>query len=117
MVINYQDITLRDMKESDIADHIRWRTVETAWKDWDGPWAPLSFDDPEGFRQKKLEQIRTFREGFRRRFEVDAAGVHIGTVINYPIDEDCNILENHDNATDPAQGRWTLGIEIGRAHV
>ena len=56
MVINYQDITLRDMKESDIADHIRWRTVETAWKDWDGPWAPLSFDDPEGFRQKKLEQ-------------------------------------------------------------
>ena len=43
MVINYQDITLRDMKESDIADHIRWRTVETAWKDWDGPWAPLSF--------------------------------------------------------------------------
>ena len=59
MVINYQDITLRDMKESDIADHIRWRTVETAWKDWDGPWVPLSFDDPEGFRQKKLEQIRT----------------------------------------------------------
>lgn len=112
MVINYQDITLRDMKESDIADHIRWRTVETAWKDWDGPWAPLSFDDPEGFRQKKLEQIRTFREGFRRRFEVDAAGVHIGTVINYPIDEDCNILENHDNATDPAQGRWTLGIDL-----
>ena len=35
MQIKYQNILLRDMRESDIADDIYWRTVETRWTDWD----------------------------------------------------------------------------------
>lgn len=38
MRIEYKDIVLRDYKEEDIADDIRWMTVETAWSDWDAPW-------------------------------------------------------------------------------
>ena len=35
MRIEYQGIVLRDMEEKDVADWLRWRTVETAWGDWD----------------------------------------------------------------------------------
>ena len=38
MEIKYKNIILRDYRESDIDDEVRWNTVETAWALWDGPW-------------------------------------------------------------------------------
>jgi len=31
-------LILRDMKESDIEDYVRWFTTETEWGNWDSPW-------------------------------------------------------------------------------
>ena len=31
-------ITLRDMRESDIEDYVRWFTRDTGWMDFDAPW-------------------------------------------------------------------------------
>ena len=42
MRIEYQGIVLRDMEENDVADWLRWRTVETAWGDWGAPWAAFA---------------------------------------------------------------------------
>ena len=38
MEIAYRDILLRDRREQDIADWIRWNTVQTQWTQWDAPW-------------------------------------------------------------------------------
>lgn len=37
-MIKTKDIILRDFKESDIEKKIYWKTVETEWQLWDGPW-------------------------------------------------------------------------------
>ena len=54
MQINYKDIVLRDYRESDIEDEVRWNTLDTAWGDWDAPW-------------EREEQFQTFDEGAYRR--------------------------------------------------
>ena len=38
MIIIYNEVTLRDMLESDIEDYVRWFTVEREWENWDAPW-------------------------------------------------------------------------------
>ena len=55
MEIYYQDIILRDYRESDIEDDIRWNTVETEWALWDAPWETeedLASFDPKSFREE-----------------------------------------------------------------
>lgn len=51
MEIAYRDILLRDRREQDIADWIRWNTVQTQWTQWDAPWEAEESDaarDPGG---------------------------------------------------------------------
>ncbi len=31
-------IKLRPFTKNDIADYIRWNTLETEWMEWDAPW-------------------------------------------------------------------------------
>jgi RimJ/RimL family protein N-acetyltransferase len=38
MKIVGEKIMLRDFIESDIADRLRWETINTEWKQWDAPW-------------------------------------------------------------------------------
>lgn len=38
MRIEFENIVLRDMIESDIEDYVRWFTVEREWENWDAPW-------------------------------------------------------------------------------
>ena len=60
MQIKYQNILLRDMRESDIDDDIYWRTEETRWADWDAPWEPIDPDfDPAAYRRSDLERRAT----------------------------------------------------------
>ena len=36
--IEFDNMILRDMIESDIEDYVRWFTVEREWESWDAPW-------------------------------------------------------------------------------
>ena len=38
MRIEFKDIILRDMIESDIEDYVRWFTIQREWENWDAPW-------------------------------------------------------------------------------
>ena len=115
MQIKYQNILLRDMREEDIADDIRWNTVETAWALWDAPWEmeeELKTFDPAAYRQKELEALKKPPKGHRWRFEIDTAdGVHIGSVSGYCLDGDFNWTELVPGA-DPRTLRWAVGIDI-----
>lgn len=115
MEIKYRDIVLRDMRQSDIDDEIRWNTVETEWALWDAPWemeVELPKFDPEAFRREMEESLQRPREDFRWEFELDTAqGVHIGAVNAYLIDESWQWIRRGD--VKPGQKTYrTLGIEI-----
>ena len=91
MKIEYKNIVLRDMTESDIDDEIRWNTVETDWANWDAPWESLpdllTFD-PDKYRKKELEKLSKPKENIRWSFEIDTAeGEHIGAVSSYMMNE------------------------------
>ena len=91
MRIEYQGIVLRDMEEKDIGDWLRWRTVETAWGDWDAPWEPFAPIGEEAYRLRELDKLRKPRPDHRLRLEIDGPeGVHIGAVSAYRLDDDFN---------------------------
>ena len=50
MEITYKDIVLRDYREADIADDIRWMNVDIEWIRADTPWAPIEKVDAEALR-------------------------------------------------------------------
>ncbi len=108
MKYRYKNIVLRDMVESDIADRIRWLTVETAWGDWDAPDEPIEPIEPEAFREELLEAVRKLadkpNDEHRWRFEVDADGAHIGRVTTYCIGSDYRWIKESN--------RYALGIDI-----
>ena len=114
MEIKYRDIVLRDMKESDIDDWIRWNTEETEWMDWDGP--DLDSGDPfnaDAFRAESMEALQNPWEGdFRNFFELDTAdGLHIGMVSSYATGEDFSHL-SWGEANEVGKFYFTLGIVI-----
>ncbi len=41
MKIEFDNIILRDMIESDIEDYVRWFTTETEWSNTDAPCEPI----------------------------------------------------------------------------
>ena len=95
MQIKYKDVLLRDYRESDIDDEVRWNTVDTQWGLWDAPWEKEDYFrtfDPEAYRQRRLDWLRTKApkgEELRWFLEIDTAqGVHIGTVSAYLMTED-----------------------------
>lgn len=113
MQIKYQNILLRDMRESDIDDDIYWRTEETRWADWDAPWEPIDPDfDPAAYRRSELERLKKPLPEHRLEFEVDTAeGVHIGSVNVYCLDGDLEWKRLEEGEELRAQ-RWALGIDI-----
>ena len=83
------DIVIRDMQPSDIADHLRWRTVDTEWMNWDAPWQ----QDPNVPLPALEHQIRrlaaTPPPAVRTRFEIAlTSGQHIGWMNSYLVDGD-----------------------------
>ena len=94
MQIKYKDIVLRDYRESDIDDEVRWNTVDTEWGLWDAPWEKEEYFqtfDPEAYRQRRLDWLSTKSpkgDGLRWFLEIETAqGVHIGTVAAYLMTE------------------------------
>lgn len=111
MEIKYQNVVLRDMRESDIEDEIRWRTVETAWGDWDAPWEEMTPVD----REKELEWINTRKPDHRLCLEIDTAnGVHIGAVSAYCISENFDWFKL-SGEEERQSLNWAVGIDINES--
>ena len=116
--IPYRNIVLRDMVVSDIADEIRWNTVETDWALWDAPWEMelelLQFN-PVKFQKESMEKLRHPEEDPRWRFELDTAdGIHIGSINSYLIDENWEWIPLQN--VKPGQKVYkTLGLDIGES--
>lgn len=112
MQIEYQNIILRDMKESDIEDYVRWWTVEKEWSDWDAPWEKIdtSEEAERKFWREKYEAGKNRSDDkLRGKFEIEHDGVHIGWVSSYLIDKDCNYMDK------PIEGEpryFAVGIDI-----
>ena len=66
MRIEYRDIVLRDCREEDIEDELRWMNAQTQWMDEDTPWERAEPVDPAFLRQEMLEIIRDAAANDRR---------------------------------------------------
>ncbi|MDO5400242.1 MAG: GNAT family protein [Eubacteriales bacterium] len=115
MKIQYRNIILRDRKESDIDDEIRWKTTDTQWALWDAPWEmeeELAKFDPVSYRKEELAGLARQKEGFRWSFEVDTLdGHHIGRVSSYLVDQNyewVSSLKGRETETF----YHTLGVDI-----
>ncbi|MBQ6559833.1 MAG: GNAT family N-acetyltransferase [Erysipelotrichaceae bacterium] len=98
-------LLLRDMKESDIEDYVRWFTVETEWGNWDAPWEPFDTDEETERRNwtEYYDSIKDLtKDTVRRKYEIESEGKHIGWISSYT---DLEYLENNDKI--PA-----IGIDI-----
>ncbi len=112
MKIQYKQIILRDVVESDIEDQIRWCNEETAWSDWDAPDEPIEPVDPESYRAEALRKMKESLPKVRNAFALAAAdGRHIGSVTSYLIGEDCQWI-SHAEAQEKGVYRWTIGVDI-----
>ena len=96
-------VVLRDMRESDIEDYVRWFVHDTEWMDWDAPWewsAPAPEDEERRSWAAYYEQVRSLPAGTPRwKYEVDLDGKHVGWVSAYT---DLEYLDNPDGS--PAVG-------------
>ena len=116
MVIAYKEIVLRDYQQEDIADDIRWMTVETSWSDWDAPWLTkedIRAFDQAAFVQKKMKKLSLIQDdqAFRWGFEIDTQqGVHIGSLNCYLNDKEYNWKSKADGGC-----LHTLGIDISES--
>ena len=104
-------ITLRDMRESDIEDYVRWFTRDTGWMDFDAPWEEKGGTTEEEERKgwtEYYESVRNLPEDtVRWKYEVDLDGKHIGWVSWY---DDLDYVEN-------PEGIRAVGIDLPEESV
>ena len=99
MEIRRGDIVIRDMQASDIADHMRWRTVDTEWMDWDAPWLQDRSQNPADIHRQLQSLASAALPAVRTRFEIALdSGEHIGWMNSYQLDS--------------TPGRVAIGIDI-----
>ena len=90
-------LILRDMRESDIEDYVRWFTTETEWGNWDSPWE--AFETSEEEERKSwtdyYESVKNLPDDVVRwKYEIELDGAHIGWICSYT---DLGYMENEDN--------------------
>ena len=119
MQIKYKDGVLRDYRESDIEDEVRWNTVDTEWGLWDAPWEKEEYFrtfDPEVYRRRRLDWLRAKApkgDGPRWFLEIDTAGgAHIGTVAAYLMTEDFQWREHGPEEAPGPDTPVALGLAI-----
>ena len=112
MRIEFENIVLRDMIESDIEDYVRWFTVEREWENWDAPWEKED-TNAEAERKRwteRYESRKNLLDDVRRyRLEIEWNGRHIGWVSSYPIDENYEWL---GEIKDGQTVHRAIGIDI-----
>ncbi len=112
MKIEFENIVLRDMIESDIEDYVRWFTTQTEWAEQDAPWEPIESDEETERTawREYYEAVRDIPDHVRRpKFEIAWNGRHIGWVSSYLIDE------NYEWVGTPEEGQIVhraIGIDI-----
>lgn len=107
-------LTLRDMRESDIEDYVRWFTTETEWGNWDAPWEGHFESTEEEERRGWTEYYESVKnlpdDVVRWKYEIECDGVHIGWICAYT---DLDYVDNPEEI-------WALGLDIpgldGRKH-
>ena len=102
-------ITLRDMRQSDIENYVRWFTEETEWCNWDAPWEKeqTSEDAERASWTEYYESVRDLpNDVVRWKFEIEYDGQHIGWVSRY---YDLGYMDNPENI--PAVGIDIPGLE------
>ena len=98
MEIRRGDIIIRDICPSDIADHVRWRTVDTEWMNWDAPWRQPTMQ-PVAIERNLRHLLASPLPAVRTRFEIALdTGEHIGWMNSYYV--------------DGTPGRLAIGIDI-----
>lgn len=103
------DVTLRDIRQEDITDYIRWETIETEWQLWDAPrlYEGRTLEQCERELKEYIEKLGRWvseaseysDSSIRSRFEIDYQGEHVGSCASYLIDGDCNILDGCDTTS------------------
>ncbi len=114
MEIQFENIVLRDMKESDIEDYVRWYTTKIEWMDWDAPWETETLDaDTERRRWTEYyESVKTMPDNrIRTGFEIEYAGKHIGWVSSYLLDENYHWVQA-ENIKEGQKVYRTIGVGI-----
>lgn len=112
MKMKFENIILRDMKESDIADYVRWFTTETEWMQWDAPWEKEDSDEEteRASWRKYYASVKDLSSDILRwKFEIEWNGRHIGWVCSYCIDK------NYEWVGEIKDGQTvyrTIGIDI-----
>ncbi len=98
-------VILRDMRESDIENYVRWFTKDTEWFNWDAPWEKDGTDEDierNGWTEY-YDSVKDLPDDVVRwKFEIEADGIHIGWVSSY---KDLDYMENPD-------GIPAIGIDI-----
>lgn len=112
MKIEFDNIILRDMIESDIEDYVRWFTVEREWENWDAPWEKEdTYEETE--RKRWTEYYESVKDRpddvLRWKFEIEWNGRHIDWVSSYCIDEN---YEWVGNIKDGQTVYRAIGIDI-----
>ena len=79
-------VLLRDMREDDVEDYVRWFTEETGWMATDSPGEQYSTTS-EDERRSWTEYFVSVRDlpddAIRYKFEIDLDGKHVGWVSMY----------------------------------
>ena len=74
-------LVLRDMKEFDIEDYVRWFTTETEWGNWDSPWEGHFEGTEEEERKSWTEYYESVKnlpeEVVRWKYEIECDGAKV----------------------------------------
>ena len=111
MKIEYKDIVLRDMMESDIEDYVLWFTKDTDWQNFDAPWETVVSNEEDELKSwaEYYNYVKTIKEeDVRHKFEIEYNGMHVGWVSSYYIDENYEFVSADTNDVK----HRTIGIDI-----
>jgi len=116
IIIETENLILRDFIESDLQKRTEWETTDREWQKWDGPWEyeGLTVEQEQANLAEYIESLRKFAqkmslkkdEDMRYSFqlEVKESGEYIGWISCYCIDEDYTYTD--------ADGKYAFGIDI-----
>lgn len=107
IIIETQNLILRDMITEDLSNRLKWEMEETEWKQWDAPWeydnlteedAALEVREYMDFLKKSIDGISLKSNmDIRYSFQIveKSSANYIGWVNAYDIDEEYNFTD-HD---------------------
>ena len=90
-------LILRDMRESDIEDYVRWFTTETEWGNWNSLWEAFETSEEEERKSwtEYYESVKNLPDDVVRwKYEIELDGAHIGWICSYT---DLEYIENEEN--------------------